>query len=238
MEPGGGLIYQGGSYGDVEFPPQAQDQSAIDQVLGIGPNIDSMTGNPLPAPPSVTVSVMNGSGTYNQATDTGSALAALGFHVVGLGDTNPTGDVAETVVYYGSHSPAVEAAAEAVARSMTGAVIMAYDPSQVADGAQVTVVTGTQFAVTTPPVPTSPTTAGVNGSSTSTAPSTTSTTSPTTAANRRPFGPDVQSAALGSPVVSGRGDPDRAGAESQLTWTSSPPRSTPTGADRSGRNQL
>lgn len=183
---GGGLVYRGGSYGDVEFPQQAQDQTAIDQVLGIGSNVDSMTGNPLPAPPLVTVSVMNGSGAYNQATDTGSALTALGFHVVGLGDTNPTGDVAETVVYYGSHSPAVEAAAETVARSMTGAVTMAYDPSQVADGAQVTVVTGTQFAVTAPPVPTTPTTGTVSSSSTSTTPSTTSTTSPTAAAIAAP----------------------------------------------------
>jgi polyisoprenyl-teichoic acid--peptidoglycan teichoic acid transferase len=183
---GGGLVYRGGSYGDVEFPQQAQDQSAIDQVLGIGSNVDSMTGDPLPAPPSVTVSVMNGSGAYNQATDTGSALTALGFHVVGVGDTNPTGDVAETVVYYGSHSPAVEAAAETVARSMTGAVIMAFSPSQVADGAQVTVVTGTQFAVTTPPVAPTPTTGSVSGSSTSTTPSTTSTTSPTAAAIAAP----------------------------------------------------
>ena len=67
---GGSLIYQGGSYGDVEFPSQAQDQGAIDQVLGIGPDTDSMTGNPLPAPASVTVSVVNGTGAYNQATDT------------------------------------------------------------------------------------------------------------------------------------------------------------------------
>jgi polyisoprenyl-teichoic acid--peptidoglycan teichoic acid transferase len=183
---GGGLVYRGGSYGDVEFPQQAQDQTAVDQVLGIGSNVDSMTGDPLPAPSSVTVSVQNGTGAYNQATDTGSALTALGFHVVGLGDTNPTGDVAETVVYYGSHSPAVEAAAEAVSRSMTGSVIMAYDPAQVANGAQVTVVTGTQFTVDTPPVATTPTTGSVNASSTSTTPSTTSTTSPAAAAIAAP----------------------------------------------------
>src|ERR1035441_1951091 len=41
---GGSLVYQGGSYGDVEFPAQSQDQQAIDQVLGIGPTTDSMTG--------------------------------------------------------------------------------------------------------------------------------------------------------------------------------------------------
>ena len=154
---GGSLVYQGGSYGDVEFPSQAQDQSVIDQVLGIGATTDSMTGSPLPAPSSVTVSVMNGSGVYNQATDTADALAALGFHTVGVGDTPAVGDVAETVVYYGSRSAATEAAAESVARSMTGSVIMAYDPSQVADGAQVTVVTGTQFAVNAPASSTTPT---------------------------------------------------------------------------------
>ena len=99
-------MYQGGGYGDVEFPSQAQDQSAIDQVLGISAATDSMTGSPLPAPSSVTVSVMNGTGAYNQATDTATALAALGFHTVGVGDTAPVGDVAETVVYYGSRSPA------------------------------------------------------------------------------------------------------------------------------------
>ena len=150
---GGNYVYQGGSYGDVEFPAQSQDQAIVDQVLGIGPSVDSMTGDPLPAPSTVTVSVMNGSGAYNQATTTASALTSLGFRTVGIGDSTPVGDVSETVVYYGSHSPATEAAAEAVARSMSGAVVMAYQPSQVADGAQVTVVTGTQFAVNPPAAP-------------------------------------------------------------------------------------
>jgi polyisoprenyl-teichoic acid--peptidoglycan teichoic acid transferase len=180
----GDLIYQGVSRQQVEFPAQGQDQQTIDQVLGIGAGTDSMTGTPLPAPSSVTVSVLNGTGAYDQATDTSASLAALGFHMVGAGDTPPTGDVAETVVYYGSHSPAVEAAAEAVARSMTGSVIMAYDPSQVADSAQVTVVTGSQFAVSAPTA-TAPTTAGSTGStaSTTTAPAPPSTTSTTSAAS-------------------------------------------------------
>ena len=183
----GDLIFQGSSYGEVEFPAQAQDQNAIDQVLGIGPSIDSMTGLPLPRPSSVTVSVMNGTGAENQAADTASALAALGFHTVGVGDTPPTGDVAETVVYYGSRAPAVEAAAEAVVRSMTGSVIMAYDPSQVADGAQVTVVTGSQFAVNAPTVP--PTTAGAGGTAASTTPASTETTAPAVAAIATPSAP-------------------------------------------------
>ncbi len=148
---GGGLIYKGSSYGDVAFPVQSQDMAAIEQQLGIGPNTDSMTGNPLPAPSSVAVSVVNGSGAANQAADTATALSALGFQTVGVGDGTPVGDVAETVVYYGSHAPNIEAAAEQVVRSMSGAVIMAYDPRRVADGAQVTVVTGTQFAVNASP---------------------------------------------------------------------------------------
>ena len=49
-EGGGGLIYEGSNYGDVEFPAEAQDLASIEQLLGIGPTTDSMTGNPLPAP--------------------------------------------------------------------------------------------------------------------------------------------------------------------------------------------
>jgi polyisoprenyl-teichoic acid--peptidoglycan teichoic acid transferase len=161
----GDLVYDGYPYGQVEFPAQSQDQQAIDQVLGIGPDTDSLTGKPLPAPSSVTVSVMNGTGAPNEAADTASALTALGFHNVGVGDVPSTGDVAETVVYYGTRGGTAEAAAEAVVDSMSGSVIMAYDPSEVADGAEVTVVTGTQFAVNTPSTPT-----------TTGAPSTTTTT--------------------------------------------------------------
>jgi LCP family protein required for cell wall assembly len=177
---GGSLLYKGASYGDVEFPAQSQDDSVIDQVLGIGSATDSMTGNPLPSPSSVTVSVMNATGISNQAAATAFSLAALGFHTVGVGDTVPVGDVAETFVYYGSRQPAAEAAAEAVARSMSGSVIMAYDPSQVADGAQVTVATGTQFAVSTPSTPTT------SGSSVSSPPATTPPTSPAAAAIATP----------------------------------------------------
>ena len=178
--PGGVLMYQGSGYGDVEFPSEVQDQAAVDQLLGIGAGTDSMTGAPLPAPASVTVSVLNGTGAYNQATDTASALTALGFKTVGIGDTAASGDVSETVVYYGSKSPAVEAAAESVVRSMSGAVIMAYDPSQVVDGAQVTVVTGSEFAVNAPVAASPATTAPVVGAPTTSAPpTTTSPTSPT-----------------------------------------------------------
>jgi LCP family protein required for cell wall assembly len=176
---GGGLLYKGASYGDAEFPAETQDQAAIDQVLGIDAATDSMTGAPLPSPAAVTVAVVNASGTDDAGSTTSSALGALGFHTVGIGEAEPAGDVAETFVYYGSRSAANEAAAEAVTRSMSGAVIMAYDPSQVIDGAQVTVVTGTDFAVNSPAPPT-PTTAP--GSSHTSSPSTTAPAPTTTTA--------------------------------------------------------
>ncbi len=168
--PGGALLYHGYGYGDVEFPAQSQDQAAIDQVLGVGPTTDSMTGLPLPVASSVTVSVSNATGAYNQAADTATALAQLGFHSVGVADSQAAGDVAETYVYYGSRSPSTEAAAEAVVRSLSGSVIMAYDPTQVIDGAQVTVVTGTQFTVNAP----APSAPGSTVATSSTAPPATS----------------------------------------------------------------
>ncbi len=96
---------------------------------------------------------MNGTGAYNQATDTAQSLKALGFNI-GTESATPTpvGQDAETVVYYSSKTPSELAAAQAVANSMTGAVIMADDPSQVKPGSQVTVVTGTEFTVNAPPV--------------------------------------------------------------------------------------
>jgi LCP family protein required for cell wall assembly len=210
---GGGLMYQGGSYGDVEFPSQSQDQAAIDQVLGIDAATDSMTGTALPPTSTVTVSVMNGSGTYNQATTTAASLAALGYHTAGVGDTSPVGDVSETVVYYGSHSDADEAAAESVVRSMTGSVIMAYDPSQVADGAQVTVVTGTQFAVKAPAPAAAPGTSAVGAATSSTAP--TAPTAPTTTTTTAP---SEAAAAIAAPS---------AATSSLQPWD---PRSCPAGA--------
>lgn len=197
---GGALQYQGDSYGDVEFASQSQDQSAVDQVLGIGANTNPMNGEPLPAPSTVNVSVVNGTGTYNQAANTAFGLAALGFHTVGTSDISPLGDVVQTVVYYGSKSPAVEAAAEEVVHSMSGSVIMGYDPSQVTDGAEVTVVTGTQFSVNPPPAQATPssTTAasGTASSSTASTAAVPATTTPTTAQSSA----DIQAP---SPTTSG-----------------------------------
>ena len=167
----GNYVYQGGSYGDIEFPAEPQDHNAVDRFLGLkSGNEDTYSGGVLPSPATVTVSVLNGSGAPDQATTTGQGLQALGFHIGTIGDSPPVGREAETVVYYAAKTPAQLAAAQAVANSMSGAVIMAKDPSQVKAGSQVTVVTGTDFTVNAPPATTTV-------PSSATAPSITTTTS-------------------------------------------------------------
>ena len=184
----GSYQYEGGDYGDIEFPVQPNDQSVVNQFLGISATTNSMTGTPLPKPAQVTVSVANGTGVTNQAATTSAALGALGFHMTELGDTTPVGQEAETVVYYGSKSPSVVAAAQMVERSISGSVSLGYDPSMVLGGAEVTVDTGTSFSVNapTPKTPATTTTTktkgkgkGKGGTTTTTvAPTTTTTTSP------------------------------------------------------------
>jgi LCP family protein required for cell wall assembly len=174
----GNYYYQGSDFGDIEFPTEPQDHQVIDQFLGVTSNTDTMNGGDLPAPGAVSVSVVDGSGTYDQAT-TASALEALGFDVVGTGETEVVGDEVETLVEYDQATPAVQAAAQEVAQSLSGQVIMAFAPTT--DGAQVTVVTGTDFAVNQPAslVPSSTTTTPpVKAKGTEKA-STTTTTSPT-----------------------------------------------------------
>jgi hypothetical protein len=100
--------------------------------------------------------------------------------MVGVGDTPPVGSESETVVYYAHKTATDQAAAQAVARSLSGSVITALGPTT--DGAEVTVVTGTQFTVDPPapaaPTTTSPAAAGVTTTvpTTTTEPSSTTTT--------------------------------------------------------------
>ena len=188
----GNYVYQGGSYGDVEFPVEPQDHTTVDQFLGLNSsNEDTYSGGALPSPSTVTVSVENGSGVYNQATDTAQALQMLGFHIGTLGDEAPVGQEAETVVYYSSKTPAELAAAQAVANSMSGAVIMAEDPTEVKPGSQVTVVTGTDFSVNAPPATVTPTSVG--GTAASPAASTTTTVPAANTGNSGAFAPPTPS---------------------------------------------
>jgi len=162
----GNYIYQGGDYGDIEFPDRPLDQSVVDQFLGVPSSTDTMNGGVLPAPSAVTVSVLNGSGVSGNATTTAAALGLIGFHIAGTGDATPVGEEAETVVTYAHMTPADEAAAQEVARNLSGSVIMALGPTT--DGAEVTVTTGTNFSVTPPPAPAPPTTSTTSSASTST----------------------------------------------------------------------
>ncbi len=150
----GNYVYKGGSYGSVVFPAQPQDRHVIEQFLGVGADTDTMTGRALPPAGSVAVSVVDASGRAGQQATTGSALATLGYHVVGTTTQSPAATPAETLVAYADARQ--EAAAQRVAGSLTGNVILARDPAMVSAGAQVTVVTGTDMAVKAPPTPDAP----------------------------------------------------------------------------------
>ncbi|HUA13146.1 MAG TPA: LCP family protein [Candidatus Sulfotelmatobacter sp.] len=168
----GNYVYQDNSYGDVVFPIEAEDQQIIDKFLGTNSSIDTLTGKPLPKPSSVSVNVVNGSGTPDQAGQATSSLQSLGFNMVGTpGTATPVSQEAqETVVYYSGRS--TEADALAVAKDLNGYVILAQDPSRVTRGSQITVLTGTDMSVNTP---TSPSSSSTQGSATS--PSSTSSSS-------------------------------------------------------------
>ena len=169
--------YQGYDYGNVEFPDNVPDLSTIQAFLNVSPNTNTMTGAPLPAASKVTVAVLNGSGVYNQASETAAALQQLGFKIGTVGDATPVGNPAETTVSYNSQNPTVVADALKVLRQISGQAILAYDPKQ---PAPVTVITGTSFAINTPaPAPTTSTTTHhsttTHATSTTTAPTTTTT---------------------------------------------------------------
>jgi LCP family protein required for cell wall assembly len=149
--------YGGANYGDVVLPVEPVDQQYVDSFLGL----NSPPGSGI-SPSSVTVSVLNGTGTYNQAGDTAGALHALGFDVVGVGDATPVGPVSETTVYYAKGNLDQ---AERVAESMSGSVVIGQGPT--ADGAAVTVVTGSDFSVSAPQSQSSTSaTSGTSGSRT------------------------------------------------------------------------
>ncbi len=139
-------LYQGYDYGNVELTSQPDDLQAISSFLGIGADDDTMTGKRLPSPGSITVSVLNGTGRSGQAGQTASALKDLGFTIAGQGDSSSSSSLAETYVYYSS--PSHLAAAEKVLHSLSGTATLGKGPT--ADGADVTVVTGSNFSVNAP----------------------------------------------------------------------------------------
>lgn len=214
----GTYVYQGTGFGDVEFPTEPLDHAVVDRALGLGPGDNTMTGQPLPAPGAVTVSVLNGTGQTGQATATSKALAHLGFHVLGTGNTTPVGQYAETTVSYAHRSVADQAAAQLVADSLSGQVVLRY--GKTSGGAQVTVTTGTNFSVNSS-LP------GASPSAPSSAPSAEKSTTPTSAvsSSSTPSSvPTATSAAATSP--SGFAAPSEA-VQALEPWD---PRACPAGA--------
>ena len=150
------FVYDNANYGDVVFPAQPQDQQVIDKYLGLSvPKISTST---------ITVSVMNGSGTYDQATQVSQSLRALGYQIATVGNATVRSTPAETIIRY---TPGHQQQAEVLLNSLSGAVVMGLVP-HTATGAPIELVTGTGLVVASPP---------------STASSSPASTSPTTAAS-------------------------------------------------------
>jgi LCP family protein required for cell wall assembly len=184
----GSLLYQGYYYGDVVFPIQPNGVKAVNAILDVQPNSDSFTGQPLPAPSSVKLTVENGSGITNQAALIANPLQARGFDVLSTGDVTPNGPVSETVVWYGGPPPPANgdwtspslAAAESVLTQLAGPAILGYDPHEVTPGATVTVQTGSALSVTPQAATTTTTTLHTSSGSTKKRSTTTTTTVPVT----------------------------------------------------------
>lgn len=140
-------------------------------VLDVFRGTDRSAGAVL-APEGVRVRVLNGSGVSGQAGRAAGALAAAGFTAAGTGEAVSFGFSGTVVRYRQGGRPA----AALVARYLSGSVELAEVTDQL--GADVVVVTGTQFAgVRSTPSPTTPSTAPEPGVSppSSSVPSTTTT---------------------------------------------------------------
>ena len=149
VETPGGYLYQGYYYGDVEFPIDPGVTQTIDRFLDVGSNINTMDGKPLPKGSSFTVSVLDGSGTPNQAHVVAAALRRRGFVIHGVGAATPYGAREETVVFHANNSAASLGAAQAVLHTIEGPAVMAL--GRTTAGSTVTVLTGSDVSVIPPP---------------------------------------------------------------------------------------
>jgi LCP family protein required for cell wall assembly len=144
-----GYLYQGYYYGDVEFPIDPGVTQTVDRFLDVGPDVNTMDGQPLPTPSSVTVSVLDGSGVANQQHVVAAGLRRRGFAIHGEGTATPFGVREETVVYHANNSAASLAAAQAVLHTIEGPAVMAL--GRTTAGAEVTVLTGSDVSIIAPP---------------------------------------------------------------------------------------
>jgi len=184
FEVPGSFQYDNADYGSVVFPTNA-DFSVLRQELGLPtPSIASGT----------TVSVLNGSGIYDQAAQVGNALTQLGENVVNVGNATQSSSPAETIVYY---APGEKTQAEALVANLTGNVIMGE--LSLPSGTDLQVVTGTYLTVTP---------AGSSSSSTPSSASSGSSSSSSTPSSASPVpSVDVTQASEALPSYDPRGCP-------------------------------
>ena len=110
----------------------AQAEETLNVFRGLPPGTVS--------PASVTVSVSNGSGTRNQATDVSTRLASLGYEASVARDASRT--QTRTVVRY---APGLQAQADMVARQLAAGAELQSDASLSGAAVPVVLVTGTDF---------------------------------------------------------------------------------------------
>ncbi len=161
--------YEGGNYGDVIFPDAPADQRVIDEFLGVDPPGEHL------APSSISVSVIDGTGSPAATATVASSLSALGYRIVPTTVTDEVGSVAETTVLY---APGHLVEAQKVLSSLSGMAVLGEGVPP--GGADVAVIAGTDLAVQAPATPSPP--SSTSASTPSTSLPTTSTTSPLPAA--------------------------------------------------------
>lgn len=133
-------IWEGIDFGSVVLPTEPQDQAAVDAFEGE----KTSPGASVP-PSSVKVAVVNGTSDGSQGGTVASQLTSLGYHVVGSGSTPPVGPISQAIVYYRKGHVLQ---AERLVQSLSGMVSMAQ--GHPTDGADVMLVTGTNFRVNVP----------------------------------------------------------------------------------------
>jgi len=135
--------FQGANFGDVVFPVQPADQQVIDQFLGQtapqGVNIN---------PSTITVTVLNGSGSYYRTQKVANELSALGFDVVSVGTAPTEQATLETTVYYST--PQEQPAAQELLGYLQGTAIMGQT-SEFSTNSDLTLVVGNEVNVSQTP---------------------------------------------------------------------------------------
>lgn len=159
------FTYNGANYGDVVYPAQPQDQTIINQYLGVK--------TPVANKASYSIEVLNGSGIPLQAAKVASSLTNDGFKIAGTGNAKILAKNVETIIRY---QPGHLQEAQQLRDSLSGAVIMGQ--SSTSSGPAIQLTTGTTLTVSSPPSPQNST--GTTGTGSTSTKATTSTIAPIT----------------------------------------------------------